>query len=47
MGFLITAGIRLLEAMFVLGWAGTAIVLLLTAVEDVETLVEPDEPPKS
>jgi hypothetical protein len=47
MGFLVTAGIRLLEAMFALGWAGTTVVLLLTAIEDVETLAEPDEPVKS
>ena len=45
MNLLMTIGIRILEAMFVVGWFGTVIVLLLTGVEDVETLIEKDEPP--
>jgi hypothetical protein len=31
---------KVLEYMFVAGWAGSALVLLITAVEDVETLLE-------
>jgi hypothetical protein len=32
--------VKVLEYMFVAGWAGSALVLLITAVEDVETLLE-------
>ena len=32
--------VKVLECMFVAGWAGSALVLLITAVEDVETLLE-------
>ena len=39
-------GVRILEVMFVAGWFGTAIVLFLTGIEDVETLLEKDEPPR-
>ncbi|HUJ94057.1 MAG TPA: hypothetical protein VLW84_02240 [Terriglobales bacterium] len=46
MNLLATIGVRTLEVMFVAGWFGTAIVLLLTAIEDIETLVEKDEPPQ-
>jgi hypothetical protein len=46
MNLLMTIGIRILEAMFVAGWFGTVIVLLLTGVEDVETLIEKDKPPQ-
>ena len=44
MDFLFTALIRLLEAMFVAGWAGTLIVLLLTGIEDMETILRHDQP---
>ncbi len=44
MDFLFTALIRLLEVMFVAGWVGTAIVLLLTGVEDLETILRRDQP---
>lgn len=43
MGLLATFGLRVLEAMFVLGWLGSMVVLVLTGIEDVETLVEVDE----
>jgi len=43
MGVLATAGLRVLEAMFVLGWIGSIVVLILTGIEDVETLVEIDD----
>jgi hypothetical protein len=32
--------VKILECMFVAGWAGTAVVLLLTGFEDVETLLD-------
>ncbi len=32
--------VKILEYMFVVGWAGTALVLLLTGIEDVETLLD-------
>jgi len=32
--------VKILEYMFVVGWAGTVIVLLLTFVEDVGTLLD-------
>ncbi len=47
MNLLVMIGIRTLEAMFAAGWIGTVIVLLLTAIEDVETLIEKDEPSQS
>jgi len=46
MSLLATIGIRLLEVMFAAGWFGTVIVLMLTGIEDVETLLEKDEPPQ-
>jgi hypothetical protein len=44
MGFVLIIGIRLLEFLFVVGVIGSAIVLVLTAIEDVETLMGSDEP---
>ncbi len=44
MDFLFTTLIRLLEGMFVAGWAGTLIVLLLTGIEDLETILRRDQP---
>ncbi len=44
MDFLFTTLIRLLEGMFVAGWAGTLIVLLLTGIEDLETILRRDVP---
>lgn len=44
MDFLFTALIRLLEVLFVAGWAGTAVVLLLTGIEDLETILRRDQP---
>ncbi len=44
MDFLFTTLIRVLEVMFVAGWAGTAIVLLLTGIEDLETILKRDQP---
>ncbi|MGB8006506.1 MAG: hypothetical protein WCF48_05200 [Terriglobales bacterium] len=35
-----TVLVRILEFMFVAGWAGSVIVLLLTGAEDVETLLD-------
>ncbi len=41
----VTFWIRLLEVLFVVGWAGTIVVLLLTGIEDLETILrrEPHE----
>jgi len=41
---LIAVLIRILEGMFVAGMAGSAIVLVLTTIEDIGTLMEKDEP---
>jgi hypothetical protein len=38
MSVLVTAAIRLVEAMFAIGAIGSFIVLVLTAIEDIETL---------
>jgi hypothetical protein len=35
--------VRILEYMFVAGWAGSAIVLLLTGYEDVMTLLDRED----
>lgn len=32
--------LTILEYMFVAGWAGSALVLVLTGIEDVETLLD-------
>ena len=37
--------VKILEYMFVAGWIGSAIVLLLTGVEDVETLLDREDEP--
>ena len=44
MDLLVLIAVRVLETMFFVGMAGSTIVLLLTTVEDVETLTESDEP---
>jgi hypothetical protein len=41
-----TAGIRFLELVFALGWIGSLLVLLLSAIEDAEVIFEKDEPAK-
>ena len=35
--------IRILEVLFVIGSIGSAVVILLSGFEDVETVLEPDE----
>ncbi|MGA7291844.1 MAG: hypothetical protein WBW53_09980 [Terriglobales bacterium] len=32
--------VKILEFMFVAGWAGSAVVLLLTGIEDIGTLLD-------
>lgn len=44
MDVIVTFLIRVLEVMFAAGWAGTLIVLLLTGIEDAETILRRDEP---
>ena len=36
--------IKVLEVLFVTGLLGSAVVILLSGVEDIETALEPDEP---
>ena len=36
-------GVRVLETMFAVGMAGSVIVLILTGIEDIETLFGSDE----
>ena len=36
--------IRILEVLFVTGAIGSAVVILLSGLEDLETVLEPDEP---
>jgi len=44
MMFLVTVGIRVLEFMFFVGWIGSLLVILLSGIEDLETVFEKDEP---
>ena len=44
MHWLATIGIGVLEFLFFAGWVGSALVLLLTSVEDVGTVFEREEP---
>ena len=39
MGVLAALGIHVLEAMFIVGGIGSTIVIVLTGIEDIETLV--------
>ena len=36
--------IKVMEVLFVAGGVGSAVVILLSGVEDIETAFEPDEP---
>jgi hypothetical protein len=42
---LITIAVRTLEAMFALGLIGSAIVVILTSIEDFRTLFKKDDEP--
>jgi hypothetical protein len=42
MGLTATIGVRLLEGMFAVGAVGSLVVLILTGIEDVETLLGKD-----
>ena len=44
MDLLIGVAVGCLEALFALGVIGSTVVLVLTTIEDVETLTESDEP---
>lgn len=44
MDALIHTGVRVLEVLFVVGWAGSLLVLLLSGVEDIRIIFEKDEP---
>ncbi len=41
---MLTAGIRIIETLFVLGVVGSGVVVILTTIEDVRTLFKKDEP---
>ena len=42
MGLLATIAVRVLETMFAVGAIGSCIVLILTGIEDIETLLGKD-----
>ncbi len=44
MDLLIHTGVRVLEGLFVVGWAGSLLVLLLSSVEDIRIFFEKDKP---
>jgi len=44
MDLLILFGVRILEVLFAIGVVGSVVVLVLTTIEDIETLTESDEP---
>ena len=44
MDAVVTFFIRLLEVLFVVGWIGSFLVILLSGVEDMETVFEHDPP---
>ena len=44
MQFLVTAGIRLLEAVFAFGIIGSALVVILAGIEDVREIFKKDKP---
>jgi len=47
MDFLITTGIRILEFLFFAGWIGSFLVILLSGIEDIETVLNHnDENPR-
>lgn len=37
--------VRILETLFVIGVIGSVVVILMSGIEDVETILEPDELP--
>jgi hypothetical protein len=43
MGLLVTIAIRVLEVLFAVGAIGSTIVLILSGIEDIETLVGSDD----
>ena len=44
MGILVTIGVRFLEAIFIVGAIGSFLVLILSGIEDIETLMGSDDP---
>jgi hypothetical protein len=42
-GALVSFGVRLLELIFAVGLVGSAVVLVLSGIEDVETLIGSDD----
>jgi hypothetical protein len=44
-GTLVTIAVRLLELLFAVGLLGSAVVLVLSGIEDIETLMGSDDSP--
>jgi len=42
-GFIVTFGVRLIELLFAVGLVGSGVVLVLSAIEDIETLIGSDD----
>lgn len=42
MDFLVTAGIRIIEFLFFAGWIGSVLVIVLSGIEDFETILSKD-----
>ena len=47
MNFFVTALIRILEGMFLVGVAGSAVVLALATIEDIRTMLDRDDEKQS
>lgn len=45
MGDVVATFVRILEALFAVGMIGSALVILLTTIEDVHVMFEKDAPP--
>ena len=46
MNLVVTFLVRLLEVLFAIGWIGSVMVILLSGIEDVETVFEKDPEPE-
>ena len=44
MSSIVAVFVHLLEALFLMGMIGSAIVILMSGVEDIHTVLQPDEP---
>lgn len=44
MSVIVAAFVHLMETLFLIGIIGSAIVILMSGVEDIQTVLQPDEP---